>query len=241
MILILFAAAGTLAGALGAVVGFGIGSVLTPALAIELDMKLAVAAVAIPHVVGTAQRFWRLWRHVDPALFIRFGVPSGLGGLAGAWLQGVLDDSLVTGVFASLLLFVGISEWTGLSARMRFTGALSYFAGGLSGLFGGLVGNQGGIRSAALLGFEVPKRTFVAVATATALVVDGVRLPIYLYQEHVGLRQIWPTIAAMTLGVIVGTAAGGDLLRRVPDRLFRRVVATSLLVLGAVMMSRAIG
>ena len=109
---------------------------------------------------------------------------------------------------------------------------VSYLAGGLSGLLGGLVGNQGGIRSAALLAFDVPKTTFVAVATATALVVDGARLPVYLYQEHARLLQIWPAIAVATVGVMIGTAAGGDLLRRVPDRLFRRVVAVTLLVLG---------
>jgi hypothetical protein len=234
-------AAGAVAGALASVVGFGIGSVLTPVFAIQLDTKLAVAAVALPHVVGTAQRFWRLRRHVDVALLTRFGLPSAVGGLAGALLQGELSDSLVTGVFASLLLFVGMSEWTGLSARMRFDGPASYVAGGLSGLLGGLVGNQGGIRSAALLGFDAPKTTFVAVATATALVVDGVRLPIYLYQAHERLLQVWPTIFVATVGVIVGTAAGGGLLRRVPDRLFRRVVAVTLVLLGAVMLLRAIG
>ena len=239
MVLILLLAGG-IAGALASVVGFGIGSVLTPVLAIQLDTKLAVAAVAIPHVVGTAQRFWRLRRHVDLALLTRFGLPSAMGGLAGALLQGVLADSTVTGVFASLLLFVGIGEWTGLSARMRFDGMVSYLAGGRSGLLGGLVGNQGGIRSAALLGFDAQKTTFVAVAAATALVVDGVRLPVYLYQDHERLLQAWPIIAASTVGVIIGTAAGGDLLRRVPDRLFRKVVAMTLIALGTVMLIRAV-
>ncbi|HEX4567736.1 MAG TPA: hypothetical protein VH138_13955, partial [Vicinamibacterales bacterium] len=65
-----------------------------------------------------------------------------------------------------LLLFVGVTQFTGFSDRMRFGGALAMIAGTLSGLLGGLVGNQGGIRSAALLGFEMPKETFVATATA---------------------------------------------------------------------------
>ena len=239
MLLILLLAGG-IGGALASVVGFGIGSVLTPVLAIQLDTKLAVAAVAIPHVVGTAQRFWRLRRHVDLALLMRFGLPSAIGGLAGALLRGVLADSAVAIIFASLLVFVGISEWTGLSARMRFDGVVSYLAGGLSGLLGGLVGNQGGIRSAALLGFDAPKTTFVAVGAATALIVDGVRLPIYLYQEHERLLQAWPTIVVSTVGVIIGTSAGGDLLRRVPDRLFRKVVAMTLIALGGGMLVRAV-
>jgi uncharacterized protein len=239
MLLILLAFAGAIAGALGAVVGFGIGSVLTPVFAIELDTKLAVAAAALPHAVGTVQRFWRLRRSIDAGLLVRFGLPSAIGGLIGALLHGVLSDAIVTGVFATLLLFAGLSEWTGLSRRMRFGGVLSYTAGALSGLLGGLVGNQGGIRSAALLGFDVAKTTFIAVATATALIVDAVRVPVYLYQEHDRLLSIWPAIVAATTGVVIGTAAGGDLLRWVPDRLFRRAVAATLIVLGTVMLMAA--
>jgi hypothetical protein len=52
-------------------------------------------------------------------------------------------------------------------------------AGAVSGAFGGLVGNQGGIRSAALMGFEIDKQGFVATATAIALVVDIFRMPVY--------------------------------------------------------------
>jgi len=48
------------------------------------------------------------------------------------------------------------------------------------GLLGGLVGTQGGIRSAASLGAELPRQTFVAAATAVGLIVDAARVPIYL-------------------------------------------------------------
>jgi uncharacterized membrane protein YfcA len=58
-----------LAGALAAVTGFGIGSLLTPLLALEMDTRLAVAAVSIPHVAGTAVRFRLLSGNVDRTLF----------------------------------------------------------------------------------------------------------------------------------------------------------------------------
>ena len=49
----LLAAASIAAGAIASVAGFGIGSILTPVFALRVDMPLAVAAVAIPHLAAT--------------------------------------------------------------------------------------------------------------------------------------------------------------------------------------------
>ena len=54
---LLLTLAGIVAGAIAAVSGFGIGSILTPLLAAWLGTKLAVALVSIPHFTGTALRF----------------------------------------------------------------------------------------------------------------------------------------------------------------------------------------
>jgi hypothetical protein len=45
------------------------------------------------------------------------------------------------------------------------------------------VSNQGGIRSAAMLGFDIPKQALMAMATAVALMVDGARMPVYLAMQ----------------------------------------------------------
>lgn len=50
-------AVGICAGAIASVTGFGIGSLLTPTLGLQVGAKIAVAAVSIPHLVGTALRF----------------------------------------------------------------------------------------------------------------------------------------------------------------------------------------
>jgi uncharacterized membrane protein YfcA len=136
-------------------------------------------------------------------------------------------------VFGCLLLFVGVSELTGLMHRVRLGRLAAWVAGALSGLFGGLVGNQGGIRSAALLAFDTEKDAFVKTATAIGLVVDGARMPVYLLTERLQLDAIWPIIAFAIAGVLIGTVMGERLLRRIPESLFRAVVAVILLALGA--------
>src|SRR5579863_1866683 len=171
--------AGVLAGAIAAVAGFGIGSILTPVVAIHTDTKIAVAAVSVPHLIGTAVRFWRLRAYVDRGVFMSFGVASAAGGLIGAILHTHAASPALSAVFGALLVFAGISGLAGLSQKMRFGRKTGYVAGALSGALGGLVGNQGGIRSAAMLGLNVRREAFVATATAIALVVDAARVPVY--------------------------------------------------------------
>jgi len=218
------------------IAGFGIGSVLTPLLTLRVGAKLAVAAVSIPHVIGTAVRFWLLRGHVDRRIFVWFGVTSAAGGLAGALLHAYASARVLAVVFGCLLLFVGLSELTGFMNNVRLGRHSAWIAGAISGVFGGLVGNQGGIRSAALLAFESEKDAFVATATAVGLIVDAARMPVYLAAERSGLLQMWPLIAISIGGVVAGTLLGTRVLRNVPDRLFRRIVALLLLALGTWML-----
>ncbi|MBI4887240.1 MAG: sulfite exporter TauE/SafE family protein [Acidobacteria bacterium] len=232
-VLIVVAAFG--GGLVAAVAGFGIGSLLTPALAWQIDARLAVAAVSIPHVIGTALRFRLLGGRIDRRVLWSFGVMSAAGGLVGALLQARTSTPALMLLFGGLLLFTAAAELTGLGRRMRFGGLLAWTAGAASGLLGGLVGNQGGIRSAALLGVELPKQAFVATATAVALMVDAARVPVYLWSLGRSLVPLAGVIALAAAGVVAGTLFGNRVLERIPEQSFRRTVAKLLAVLGAAM------
>jgi uncharacterized membrane protein YfcA len=225
-----------IAGGIAAVTGFGVGSVLTPALAIETGTKLAVAAIAIPHFVGTAQRFWMLRQHVDRRILWGFGIASAIGGLGGALLGARFSSQTLAVVFGGLLVLAGISEFTGWMRRVRWGRRAAWIAGALSGALGGLVGNQGGIRTAAMLGFDVPKESFVATATAIGLFVDGARLPVYLATQGREIAAIWPLVLVATVGTVIGTAYGTRVLGRIPPHIFRRIIAVMLTLLGLYMI-----
>jgi len=201
-------------------------------MAASAGAKLAVAAVSIPHAVGTSLRFWRFRRDVDWTLVKSFGFTSAAGGLTGALLNTWASSRALELVFGTLLVLAGTSQLTGFAQRWRLRGALAWLGGALSGFFGGLVGNQGGIRTAAMLGFDADKRQFVATATAVALLVDAARVPVFVAFEGRELARLFPIIALATLGVIVGTLFGETLLARVPDRSFRIIVGALLVVLG---------
>jgi uncharacterized membrane protein YfcA len=147
----------------------------------------------------------------------------------------------LTVLFGALLLFVAASELSGLSRRMRFDGVVAWVAGALSGALGGLVGNQGGIRSAALLGFDLNRRAFVATATAAGLIVDAARMPVYLAGQWRELVALRPAMAAAAGGVVLGTVFGGRVLARLPEGLFRPAIAVLLGLLGDAELLHGLG
>ena len=57
--------AAVIAGAIASIAGFGIGSVLTPVLATQFDVRLAIALVSLPHLIGTFVRFLLVRTHID--------------------------------------------------------------------------------------------------------------------------------------------------------------------------------
>src|SRR5215467_11703309 len=183
-IIVLLAA--ILAGGVAAISGFGIGSLLTPLLALSYGTKLAVAAVSVPHIIATAARFLGLHKHIDRKIFLNFGILSAVGGLLGALLNSRANSPALTLVFGCLLLLAALSGLTGWLERLHLGRSAAWIAGALSGFFGGLVGNKGGIRTAALLSFGMQKEAMVATATAVALIVDGARMPVYFAIESAG-------------------------------------------------------
>ena len=221
-----------LSGATAAIAGFGIGSLLTPLLGTRLGMTAAVAAVAIPHALASAVRCWRLRGAIDWSVVLTFGVLSALGGLAGAVLYTRFSNRALTIALATLLLataVAGVTNWT-KRARPGRGGAAAL--GVLSGLFGGIAGNQGGLRAAALLAFPLTPTGFVATSTATAVLVDAGRLPIYLWRSGSTMLSLATPIAVACAGVLIGTLVGERLLLGMSADRFRIVVSVLIGILG---------
>lgn len=223
---------GVVSGATAAVAGFGIGSLLTPLLAIELGGVAAVAAVVVPHAVATALRAWRLRRAIDWSVMRGFGLLSAAGGLSGALLFSRLGGTTILRALGALLLLTAASVLSGWAERPRLRGGIAWPLGFLSGFFGGVAGNQGGLRAAALLGFGLTPAAFVATSTAVGLLVDAARVPIYFQRAGPALAAACLPIAVASVGVVAGTLLGERLLFGLPPALFRRVVAALVGVLG---------
>ena len=231
---IIVAAVAFFAGSVGAVAGFGIGSILTPLVATQLGTKFAVAAVTIPHIAGSAVRFWTLRHKVNRRVLFTFGAMSVIGGLLGAFAHAYWTSHLLTIVLAIVLIVTGIAGIFGF--HYRFRGAAAQAGGVVSGFLGGVVGNQGPVRSAAMLGFDLNKDEFVATSVAIGMIVDIARLPVYFWSQGHAIANHLPLIAIMIVCVVAGTLLGRVMLGRVPEDHFKRMIAALIFALGVTLM-----
>lgn len=229
-----------LAGAIAAISGFGIGSLLTPVFAWNVGTKAAVAIVSIPHFIATAYRSWLLRAHIDRRVLLTFGLASAIGGLLGAYVHTISNSQSLALIFGILLILTAVGQLTGFWDRLRYGPKIGTLAGIVSGLLGGLVGNQGGIRTAAMFGFRVPKESFVATGTAAALVVDIVRMPFYVWSQKAVIQGMLVQTGVAVIGTVLGTWAGVRWLHRMPESIFRPIVAGLLLLLGVTMLIKGV-
>jgi uncharacterized protein len=229
-----------LSGSTAAVIGFGIGSLLTPLLTLRLSPALAVAAVALPHLLATAARYIRHAGAVDRPTFLRFGLLSAAGGLAGALLQARLSAPALLAALGVLLIATGVASLSGSFGGRRLPTRAALALGLLSGFFGGLAGNQGGLRAAGLLAFDLSPRAFLATSTAVALVVDLARTPVYLLRAGPQLWSLAVPIAVAAAGCLVGTIWGERLLLRIGTTTYRRAVGAGVAAIGFWLLARGV-
>jgi uncharacterized membrane protein YfcA len=232
---------GALSGATAAVIGFGIGSLLTPLLVARLDPGLAVAAVSLPHLLATAVRFAQHRQAVDRTVLLRFGLPSALGGLAGALLQARVAGPALVGVLGGLLIATGLAALTRGFGGWRPQGRTAAGLGLLSGVFGGIAGNQGGLRAAGLTAFDLSPRAYLATSTAVALAIDLARTPVYLAKAGAAVLELWTPIAIAAAGCLLGTLLGERLFMGLSPERYRRVVGVAVMALGAWLILRLFG
>jgi hypothetical protein len=221
---------------IGTMAGFGAATVLTPVAVWFMDIKAAIALVAVFHLIGNASRLVFFGRSIHWKTWALFGVSgvacSGVGAVAAAALPSAAIQAAF-GVF--LLLYVAASLGMGERLVVPAHPATLLGGGAASGFVAGLLGTGGAIRSACLLAFRLPKEAYLGTSAALALMVDATRLPIYLAE-----RLIPPSMAALVAALVpvgfAGAWSGQRLIRRWSAAAFRRFVLAMLALMGVKML-----
>lgn len=223
--------------------GFGLGTVLTPVMAIFFPIETAVAVTAVVHFANNLFKLTLFGRQADWGVSLRFGLPALVASFAGAWvlvkvsgLEPLFSYSLAGGEFfvTPVKLLVGVLIVSFAYRELRGTEKKAIapvwlpLGGVVSGFFGGLSGNQGAFRSAFLLGAGLGKDAFIATG-----VVDVTRLGVYagLSGSHMITDNAGLVVAA-TLSAFLGVHFSRKMLKKITIRTVRVLVGVMLLALG---------
>lgn len=254
MELLLICAVTFLASGLTLFSGFGLGTILMPVVALFLPVPAAIAITACVHLMNKLFKLMLLWRHVDAAVVMKFGLPaivaavpgalllehlSGLGPLATYTALGGGHDITPVKLAAGLLLiFFAAAEHVPF-LRNNTLRRFGLAAGGaLSGFFGGLTGHQGAFRSAFLVQDKLPEKAFIATNAAIAALVDAVRLAVYGMAFSFAVLDMHSPIVISAIGSsFLGVFAGSLLLDKVTIRLIQNLVAAMMYFFGVLLIA----
>jgi hypothetical protein len=225
--------------------GFGLGTLLMPAVAIFFPIEIAVAITAIVHLANNVFKVALLGKKARRSVLFRFGIPAiifaFLGALVLGWLsvvEPVLEYTALGGSFAvsplklvvgTLILIFVILELSPKFAATALEQKYLPLGGMVSGFFGGLSGHQGAFRSMFLIKAGLSKEEFVATGVMIAVMIDVSRLSIYGWGMSAQLHDIqWSLVISASLSAFAGAYFGAKMLKKITIRSIQILVSVLL-------------
>jgi len=231
-----------IAATIGTITGFGISTIMIPALVIFFPPVEAIFLVAIIHWFGNIWKVVLFRSGFNMRLLLLFGVVGLVTSYLGAYISlGTNKEILLRllGAFlagyALFLIFQSkFSVQGGLSSGWKIPArTLTALSGGaLSGFFAGMFGIGGAIRSMFLTAFDLPKAVYIATAGAIGLLVDSTRIIAYFTGGVTLPKELWYGLLLFIPISFVGAQAAKRVVDKIPQNRFRIVVAIFLFMIG---------
>ena len=213
--------------------GFGLGMLLTPVFSFYFPIEIAVALTAIVHFLNNVFKFFLFGKKADKSTVLRFGFPSVLAAIMGAWCLQYLsaDKQVVKTILGSILIFFAFFEIVPFLAKLSFDKKYLPIGGLLSGFFGGLAGTQGALRSAFLIRLGLEKSVFIATGVVIACMIDISRMSVY-YQYFTNRGVDYSLVVATTFSAFLGAYLGAKWIEKVTIKALQYLIAAMLIVFG---------
>ncbi|MCD6297916.1 MAG: sulfite exporter TauE/SafE family protein [Deltaproteobacteria bacterium] len=211
--------------------GFGSATILTPFVAMVIDIKAAIVLVAFFHFANNLSKFTLLRKSINLRLVFVYGLPSVISALVGAWIFGSVDVGLITIFFSMFLITFSLYSLFRPKLRIPEKDSILAIGGLISGLTSGLIGVGGAIRSMFLISTFLKKEAYVATAAAIGIMVDVSRISMYLYRGALyESHTLW--IIPLVVVAFLGVFTGRRFLRRLNEATIRKAVLLALLFVG---------
>lgn len=179
-------------------------------------------------------------RHANWKYLLKL-MPCAMVGLFIALAAGNRVSDRAFGVLFAVTLLAGISImlWRDLRKKELIVPDRAWFAGimGLSAGFATMIGNAAGpMMSLYLLSMRLPKTIFIGTGAWFYLTVNAAKVPLHLF--------VWHTITPQTLAfnlvtvpfILIGIVIGIFIVKRIPEKLYRILVVTSVTLAAAMLV-----
>lgn len=228
--------------------GFGLGTILTPVLALFFPIDLAIALTGVVHFFNNIFKVFLVGKTADKTVLIRFGVPAIFAALIGSWILLQISDfqplftyHLMGGEFmvtpvkliiSILLVVFALIDLIPFFDKVRINQKHLQVGGLLSGFFGGLSGHQGALRSAFLIKAGLSKEAYIGTSVVIGTLIDFSRLSVYATRFlEAGLLDNFPLVLIATLSAILGAYLGNKLLKKVTFKFLQQLIAILLILI----------
>ncbi|WP_286310223.1 sulfite exporter TauE/SafE family protein [Agromyces mangrovi Wang et al. 2018] len=200
-----------------------------------LPARASTGALLLLLIVGDLLALWLYRRHADWGALLGLAPAVAVGIALGVLFLAVADDAWVRRVIAVILLLViAFTLWRRrrASADTPTGGRVAAWSYGSLGGFTTMVANAGGpVMTMYFLASRFPVQAFLGTAAWFFAIVNLVKVPF-----SVGLGIITPATLLLDVvlvpAVLVGGFVGWNLMKRMPQRVFERIVIV-LTVVGA--------
>lgn len=222
-----------LAGIVGTITGFGISTVMVPVVLLFLPLPETLLLVGVIHWFGDIWKMYFFKKGIDWELLIFFGVPGITIAYLGASLVLQLPEQLVSQFLGAILITYVIFLLLRPSFKIKKTPFIASLGGAGSGFLGGLTGVGGGaLRAVVLTAFNVPKSTYIFTSGLLGAVIDASRITTYfLGGTRISSMLAWGLIVFIPAS-LAGAWIAKKLVDKIPQGLFRTIVAIFILILG---------
>lgn len=228
--LLVIAAITLIASFVGTVTGFGISLLMMPVLLLTYPLPETLLFAGIIHWFDNIWKMFFFHKGIRWRLILVFGFAGAIGGYAGAKLsfevaEQVLTKGVALFILAYLVFLAFRPRW-----KLRHTDANAAVGGGASGFMAGIIGLGGALRSVFLSAYDLPKAVYLFTVGAVATMTDTTRIWTY-WSGGTRLDSALTTALIVCIPLsLVGAWLGKIMVDKIPQTLFRSVVAVFLLI-----------
>lgn len=234
--------------------GFGLGTILVPVFAIFYPVPIALALTAVVHLLNNIFKITLVFKNINWAIALKFGLPSFFAALFGSWLLNLISNcdlvihvyklfnhsfqiTLLNLIVGVLIILFSIIEISKKISNLSFNQNYLILGGLLSGFFGGLSGHQGAIRSAFLFQLNLDKKVFIATGVFVACLVDVARL--FFYNQNITMSNNlnYNLIVVAVISAFLGAYFGNKLFTKTSVTFFKWFVALFMFIMGLLIIS----